>query len=915
MLDFQRLFAVIPGLYIIYDLDFVIVGGSDAYFQATKTKREEVVGRHLFEVFPDNPDDLNADGVRNLRASIESVLKHQKQHMMAVQKYDIRRPASEGGGFEECYWTSVNSPFFNEHGEMTHIIHRAEDVTEFVRVRQQRNEQRQLNQALQSRNQQMEMEIYARAQELRARDSLESILTRIADQFLALDREWRYTYVNEQVTKVTRIARKNLLGRSIWEVFPDMVGSEFYTQVYDAVAKQTPIQFAYFYPTWNRWFENHVYPCANGVSIIVTEISDRKCAEQAIAADLRDTLLLHELSTRLICEGDIQVLLDEILAAAIAMTQANAGTIQLLDAQRNELVLLATQNFGREMTEHFARVDASYSTPCGIALATEAQTFIDFDAPGISDPDGSLQMHVDAGLLSAQSIPLIARSGKAMGMLSTHWRNHKRPTERELRFVDLLARQAADLIERQQTSAALRESEALFRSFAENTNDTIWITAAQEYRLIYVSPSYEQVWGRSATEIYTDLSRLIEFVHTDDRDRIQTGWQQCAEGGFSQEYRVIRPDKSIIWIHDRGFLIYDNQGELLYLGSITEDITDRKHAEAQRDALLNQAQAAREAADRANRIKDEFLAVLSHELRSPLNPILGWSKMLQQKKLDEAITTNALTTIERNAQLQVQLIDDLLDMSRILRGKLSLTMIPVDLGKVISAAQETVRLTAEAKAIQIQTTVLPGIGMVMGDAGRLQQVVWNLLSNAVKFTPRGGQVTIALASHENHAQIQVTDTGKGIKSDFLPYVFEHFRQEDGATTRKFGGLGLGLAIARQIVEMHGGTVAVDSSGEGEGATFTVRILLASRYTVLPAIEPPKDSTGNLSGIRILVVDDDADSREFVAFVLEQAGAIVTSVTSGIEALQAFSQAVPDLIVSDIGMPSNWLLRQNKSSFS
>ncbi|HEY9907893.1 MAG TPA: ATP-binding protein, partial [Thermosynechococcaceae cyanobacterium] len=226
-----------------------------------------------------------------------------------------------------------------------------------------------------------------------------------------------------------------------------------------------------------------------------------------------------------------------------------------------------------------------------------------------------------------------------------------------------------------------------------------------------------------------------------------------------------------------------------------------------------------------------------------------------------------------------------------------------------------VRLAAEAKTIQIYTTTSPGVGIVMGDAGRLQQVVWNLLSNAVKFTPQRGHVTVALAANEHHAQIQVSDTGKGIKADFLPYVFEHFRQEDGATTRKFGGLGLGLAIVRQIVELHGGTVAVASLGEGAGATFTVQIPLAPRFAVLPASEPSSSATEDLSGIHILVVDDEADSREFVAFVLEQAGAIVTTAASGVEALQAFSQALPNILVSDVGMPEMdgyMLLRQIRS---
>ncbi|MER3477868.1 MAG: hypothetical protein C4287_17010 [Leptolyngbya sp. ERB_1_2] len=228
--------------------------------------------------------------------------------------------------------------------------------------------------------------------------------------------------------------------------------------------------------------------------------------------------------------------------------------------------------------------------------------------------------------------------------------------------------------------------------------------------------------------------------------------------------------------------------------------------------------------------------------------------------------------------------------------------LPVDLPPVITSALETVRLAAEAKLLNIETNISSTCGTVMGDAGRLQQVVWNLLPNAVKFTPQGGRINVSLVQAGGYAQIQVSDTGKGIHSDFLPCVFEHFRQEDGETTRKFGGLGLGLAIARQIVELHGGTITATSPGKDQGATFTVQIPLASQLNEVPMVELGSNLTNDLSGIRVVVVDDEPDSREFVAFVLEQAGAIVTSVASGIEALQAIEQSIPDLIVSDIGMP-------------
>lgn len=457
-----------------------------------------------------------------------------------------------------------------------------------------------------------------------------------------------------------------------------------------------------------------------------------------------------------------------------------------------------------------------------------------------------------------------------------------------------------DIDDRIQIEAALRHSEERYRTLFEAIDEGFCVVEVMvdpnniptDYRVLEVNPVFEQQTG------------ILQAVGKTARQlNLEEHWIEIY-GRVALTGASIRFESSSE-VLGRWFDVYacrTGEPEARKVAIIFKDISDRKRAEAEREQLLQREQTAREAAENANRLKDEFLAVLSHELRSPLNPILGWSKLLQQRKLDTARTKTALITIERNAQLQAQLIDDLLDISRILRGKLSLNQRVVDLNFVISSALETVRLAAEAKSLYIQTISSPHVGTVIGDAGRLQQVVGNLLSNAVKFTSPGGQITVTLTSLPPYAQIQVMDTGKGIHPDFLPHVFEHFRQEDGATTRKFGGLGLGLAIARQIVELHGGTIAVESLGEDQGATFTVQIPIALQQSELATVETSLDSMGDLSGIRILVVDDEPDSREIVAFVLEQAGAIVTSVSSGIGALQALEQFIPDLIVSDIGMP-------------
>ncbi|CAD5982389.1 Hybrid signal transduction histidine kinase D [Planktothrix tepida] len=350
------------------------------------------------------------------------------------------------------------------------------------------------------------------------------------------------------------------------------------------------------------------------------------------------------------------------------------------------------------------------------------------------------------------------------------------------------------------------------------------------------------------------------------------------------------------------------------LGAVTFCLTAQSHRHytdadltfaeelAYRAALaLDNIQLYQQAQD-ANRIKDEFLAVLSHELRSPLNPILGWTKLLRSRTFDSTTTDRALDTIERNAKLQAQLIEDLLDISRILRGKMVLNVGTVSLSETVEAALDTVRLAAEAKNITLETVFSSHIGLVWGDGGRLQQVIWNLLSNAVKFTPDGGRIQVRLQQIEHQVEIQVEDNGRGINRHFLPLVFDCFRQEDSSTTRQFGGLGLGLAIVRHLCELHGGTVSVESPGEGLGTTFTVRLPLMENCCECCARVEETQATVNLEGMRILVVDDDEDMRDLIQVILEPLGAKLLTTSSAREALQVWEDFQPLMLICDIGMP-------------
>jgi signal transduction histidine kinase/ActR/RegA family two-component response regulator len=322
--------------------------------------------------------------------------------------------------------------------------------------------------------------------------------------------------------------------------------------------------------------------------------------------------------------------------------------------------------------------------------------------------------------------------------------------------------------------------------------------------------------------------------------------------------------------------------------------------------LLHREHAARIEAESANRLKDEFLATVSHELRTPLNAILGWGSIVSTVRLDAERTRHAMDAIVRNARMQAGLIDELLDVSRMVNGQMRLTVIPVSLGRVIEAAIDTVRPAAEAKGLELVVDVPPLARQAAGDAARLQQIVWNLLSNAVRFTPSGGRVAIALREEAGQAAIEVTDTGIGLAPAFVPHVFERFRQADSSTTRTHGGLGLGLAIVRHLVELHGGSVHASSGGEGCGATFTVRLPL---WTEVPAVAAsagapgPRDrQSSTLRGTRVLVVDDDEEAREILRTLLEDAGAIVTATASARETRAILGEVHPDLLIADIGMP-------------
>jgi PAS domain S-box-containing protein len=467
-------------------------------------------------------------------------------------------------------------------------------------------------------------------------------------------------------------------------------------------------------------------------------------------------------------------------------------------------------------------------------------------------------------------------------------------------------RMQAELFERERVA---RQSERAARETAEAAELRLKLAldggrlGTWDYNIaagkVACSPGFEQIHGYQPGTFPGTFEAFQDEIHPEDRDRVLMAIREAIDQQRDHhiEYRIVRKDGSVRWLEGRGCLFLDDHQSPDRMIGVCVDVTERRQAsEADNQARL--------AAEEANRTKDEFLAMLSHELRNPLSSILGWASVLRSGQMPLERATQALEVIDRNARLEAQLVESLLDLSRITAGKLQLDSERIELAALLGSVMDSLRPAADEKGINLQISTEPDV-VIVGDSARLQQIFSNLLTNAVKFTPRGGQVQVRLCRVGSNAQIQVADDGGGIDSDLLPHIFDRFRQGESTKGRSHGGLGLGLAIVRELVQAHGGSVLAESPGRGRGSTFTVTFPIPA---VIPAhIEAASSRlvhTGNasISGLQVLVVDDDADARELIGLTLDSRGARVHLVTSAGEALESISHDRPDVMIADIGMP-------------
>jgi PAS domain S-box-containing protein len=496
-----------------------------------------------------------------------------------------------------------------------------------------------------------------------------------------------------------------------------------------------------------------------------------------------------------------------------------------------------------------------------------------------------------------------------MSTLVSLIRSSLRARSRQYQVREHLAQQEA-------AQKTIREAQQRFRLLLENITDYAIFMIDTEGRVASWNSGAEHTLGYSSNEILGQPAAQLFVAESAGEDVLAREMKEAQTMGraTSTGWRA-RKNGERLYVEGVLSAVHDDDGRLLGYAKLMRDITEKRRIEAEREHLLQSERTARGLAEHANRMKDEFLATLGHELRTPLNAILGWSQVLRRVGAGNAELGEGLKVIERNARAQAQIIEDLLDMSSIISGKVRLEMRMVDLATVVEASVNGVRPAAETKGIELKVVLDPSLGPVRGDPNRLQQVFWNLLTNAVKFTPRAGRVQVWVGRVDSHMEVSVTDSGEGIDTAFLPYVFERFRQADASLSRRHGGLGLGLSIVKQLVELHGGSVNVTSKGTGLGSTFTVK---------LPAMALDADLRGNgirqlgsrspseqtdtqlphmsLEGVRVLVVDDEPDTRSLIERLLQDCEATVTTASSASEALEHVVRDAPDILLSDIGMP-------------
>jgi PAS domain S-box-containing protein len=631
----------------------------------------------------------------------------------------------------------------------------------------------------------------------------------------------------------------------------------------------------------------------------VQDISAWKRAEASLQERSQRLAVLLDAASALLGADDPVAYLDRLYHRLAGVLELDLYLHYRVAPDERTLTLAACHGIAPAQQSQLGQLPLGHGVCGSVALERRARVLQDVQA--LSDADSRPLR--DIGVRAYVCHPLTA-NGQLLGTLSFGSRRVRGVAADAVALMRAVCDLVATALGRRDAERALRQRERDLATAFRTNPQPMFIVRAADQRYVEVNEPWERLTGFSRSEAVGRTSaELGLYAEGQDRSRFYLALQrQHAAREFEFDTRNRQGQLRRVAVSAE---LVDIGGEALIIGAVN-DITARREIELERAALLQAEREARRAAEHANRAKDEFLATVSHELRTPLNAMLGWAHILARRGSDPALLQEGLGVIERNARGQAQLIADLLDMSRIVSGKLRLEIESVDLHEVVRAAVDTVAPGARARDIRIELALEPRLGPVQGDPQRLQQVVWNLLSNAVKFSRVGGRVDVTLRRDGACCQLLVQDAGQGIEPDLLPHVFDRFRQADSSTTRRHGGLGLGLSIVRQLVQLHGGEVEAHSTGAGQGACFVIRLPLMQGQPDLT--RPPTPRAGepqrqvSLAGLTVLAVDDEADGLSVVRELLEEHEARVLTASTAVEALQLIGAARPDILLSDIGMP-------------
>ncbi|PKV44793.1 multi-sensor hybrid histidine kinase [Janthinobacterium sp. 61] len=726
-------------------------------------------------------------------------------------------------------------------------------------------------------------------------ERLTNLLESIADGFCLLDHDWTIRYINTRGADMLAPQRppgSQLAGSSLWQACPHLQGTELEVQYRRSMAQQHSGSFELQYPPLGRWLEVRIFPSSEGLTTHIQDISQRKAAEESLRQS----------------EDDLRTLANSI--PQLAWIASFDGTIAWYNQRWHDYTGTSAEQMAGDGWS--IAYDAQYLPPMlqGWKAALHDGTPFEMEFP-IRGADGQYRWFL------TRANPVRDRGGQLL-----RWFGTSTDVDQVKRVQEALRDETCVLELLNNTGAALAATLDLPALLQETVDAATRISGARFGAFYYddagdVHPAARAVNGISLRQAETIATALRQGPAMCQNDLLAAP-EASADGAPPLRSCLSLPISSrsglllgrLLLGHPQAGMFSARSERIVSAiaaqAAVALDNT-RLYAAATRAAeerkvLLDSEREARAEAERTNQLQDDFLATLSHELRTPLSAILGWAQVLRRGTRDQADLHRGLQSIERNARAQAQLIEDLLDMNRITSDKVLLDLQPLAPASVIASAIETLRPAADAKHITIHSSIASDADTIMGDPGRIQQVIWNLLSNALKFTPQGGQVDIGVCREATRLAITVADNGVGIKKDFLPHVFDRFRQADASTTRKHGGLGLGLSIVKHLVEQHGGTVTASSAGDMQGASFTVRLPLGTPATAARKAVGVPSASHDLRGIRVLLVDDEADGRELTQRILRDHHAEVHGAGSVEQALQLLAQVRPHVLVSDIGMP-------------